>query len=107
MAAWERIGIDAVRYGAVVKNCPQKIKFACRIGFGHDRQDSDVPEWLSELFGNCFSQFNIQICIIMACSFFNFEKLINLVHKYQFLYDESHKHYCNFMAIIFLGIPIL
>ena len=26
------------------KNCLQRIKFTCCIGFGHDRQDSDVPE---------------------------------------------------------------
>ena len=31
----------------------------------------------------------------MACSSFNFEKVINLVQKYQFLYDKSHKYYCN------------
>ena len=26
---------------------------------------------------------------------FNFEKLINLIQKYQFLYDKSDKYYCN------------
>ena len=31
----------------------------------------------------------------MACSSSSFEKLINLVQKYQFLYDKSHKYYCN------------
>ena len=65
------------------KNCPQKIKFTCCIGFGHDRQDSDVPEWQRQLFfTNEYSDLNI-------------EKLINLVQKYQFLYDKSHKYYCN------------
>ena len=31
----------------------------------------------------------------MACPSLNIEKLINLVQKYQFLYDKSHKYYCN------------
>ena len=45
MAAWKSIGIDAVRCDAVRKEyCPQRMKFACRIGFGHDRQHSDFPE---------------------------------------------------------------
>ena len=52
--------------------------------------------WMTEtVLVNCFSQFNCQIWIIMVCSSFNFEKLINLVQKYQFLYDKSHKYCCN------------
>ena len=31
----------------------------------------------------------------MACPSLNVEKLINLVKKYQFLYDKNHKYYCN------------
>ena len=31
----------------------------------------------------------------MACPSLNIEKLIILVQKYQFLYDKSHKCYCN------------
>ena len=31
----------------------------------------------------------------MACLALNIEKLINLVQKCQFLYDKSHKYYCN------------
>ena len=31
----------------------------------------------------------------MSCSSFNFEKLINLVQKNQFLYDKTNKYYCN------------
>ena len=44
MAACESIGIDAAHCDAVEKNCQQGIIFACRIKFGHDHQDSDVPE---------------------------------------------------------------
>ena len=32
---------------------------------------------------------------IMACPSLNIEKLINLVQKYQFLYNKSHIYYCN------------
>ena len=92
MAACESIGTDAAH---CEKNCPQRIKFAWCIRFGHDRQGSDAPEWKRQLFGNCFSQINIQIWIIMACPSLNIEKLINLVQNYQFLYDKSHKYYCN------------
>ena len=31
----------------------------------------------------------------MAYPSLNIEKLINLVQKYQFLYDKSHKYYCS------------
>ena len=53
----------SMRCVVVEKNCPQRIKFACCIVFGHDRQDLDIPKWLIQLFGNCFSQFNFQIWI--------------------------------------------
>ena len=36
------------------KNCPQRIKFACCIRFGHSRQDSDVPEWLRQYLAIVF-----------------------------------------------------
>ena len=38
---------ESMRCVAVEKNCPQRIKFACRIGFEHDRQDLDIPKWLT------------------------------------------------------------
>ena len=32
---------------------------------------------------------------VMACPSLDIEKLIDLVQKYQFLYNKSHKYYCN------------
>ena len=31
----------------------------------------------------------------MTCPSLNIKKRINLVKKYQFLYDKRHKYYCN------------
>ena len=74
------------------KNCLQRIKFAWRIGFGHSRQDSDAPEWQRQLF---FTNQHSDLNNVMTCPSLNIEKLINLVQKYQFLYNKSHKYYCN------------
>ena len=83
MAACESIRIDAVHCDALRKelSAENKIRLPQRM-FPNDRD-------------NCFSQINIQIWIIMACSSLNIEKPINLVQKYQFLYGKSHKYYCN------------
>ena len=94
MTACKSIRINVVHCDALrcEKNCPQRIKFACRIRFGYDRQDSDAPEWQRQLF---FTNQHLDLNNIMPCPSSNIEKLISLVQKYQFLYDKSHKYYWN------------
>ena len=96
MAACESIGIDTSRCDALRKelSAENKIRLTHRIRtrsprFGCFRMTETIVWQL--FFTNQHSDLNK----IMACPSLNIEKLIYLVKKYQFLYDNSHKYYCN------------
>ena len=96
MTACKSIGIDAARCDALQKelSAENKIRLMHRIRtrsprFGCSRKTETIVWQL--FFTNQHSDLNN----VMACPALNIEKLINLVQKYQFLYNKSHKYYCN------------